>query len=116
MSNGEKHHYIPKFYLKQWTGIDRRLCEYSRPFDRMKTYRRYPSETAYEYGLTTLTTYPDPVSEIVERKLMQAIDSSAANALRFLGTSFAGPRKQQSQWAAAHQHALDGRAFHKHAS
>jgi hypothetical protein len=84
MSNGEKHHYIPKFYLKQWTGIDRRLCEYSRPFDQMKTYRRYPSETGYEYGLTTLTTYPDPVSEIVERKLMQAIDSSAANALRFL--------------------------------
>jgi Protein of unknown function (DUF4238) len=84
MSHGEKHHYIPEFYLKQWTGVDRRLCEYSRPFDRIKTYRRYPSETGYEYGLTTLTTYPDPVSEIVERKLMQAIDSSAANALRFL--------------------------------
>jgi hypothetical protein len=84
MSNGEKHHYIPKFYLKQWTGADRRLCVYSRPYDRVKTHRRFPSETGFEYGTTTLTTYPDPVSEIVERKLMQAIDDTAAKALQFL--------------------------------
>jgi hypothetical protein len=84
MKEGEKHHYIPQFYLKQWTGADRRLCEYSRPYDRMKTRRRFPSETGFEYGLTTLTTYPEPVSEIVERRLMQAIDDSASKALRYL--------------------------------
>jgi hypothetical protein len=84
MNEGEKHHYIPQFYLKQWTGVDRRLCEYSRPYDRLKTRRRFPSETAFEYGTTTLTTYPAPVSEIVERKLMQAIDDTASKALRFL--------------------------------
>jgi hypothetical protein len=84
MKEGEKHHYIPQFYLKQWTGADRRLCEYSRPYDRLKTRRRFPSETGFEYGLTTLTTYPEPVSEIVERKLMQVIDDSASKALRYL--------------------------------
>jgi hypothetical protein len=24
-----RHHYIPVFYLKKWTGPDGRLCEYS---------------------------------------------------------------------------------------
>ena len=84
MNEGEKHHYIPQFYLKQWTGADRRLCEYSCPYDRLKARRRFPSETGFEYGLTTSTTYPEPVSEIVERKLMQAIDDSASKAFRYL--------------------------------
>lgn len=84
MQEGQKHHYIPIFYLKQWTSADGRLCEYSRPYDRVKAYRRYPSQTGYCYGLNTLATYPAPVSEIVERKLMQTIDSKAAVALRSL--------------------------------
>lgn len=84
MQEGQKHHYIPIFYLKQWTGADGRLCEYSRPYDKVKAYRRYPSQTGFSYGLNTLATYPAPVSEIVERKLMQAIDSKAAAALRSL--------------------------------
>jgi len=50
MKEGEKHHYIPQFYLKQWTGVDRRLCEYSRPYDRLKTRRRFPSECKLEKG------------------------------------------------------------------
>jgi hypothetical protein len=81
---GEKHHYVSQFYLKQWTGTDRRLCEYSRPYHRLKTRRKFPSETGFEYGTTTLITYLAPVSEIVERRLMQAIDDTASKALRFL--------------------------------
>jgi Protein of unknown function (DUF4238) len=79
--NGDRHHYIPEFYLKQWAVTGRRLSYSSGP---VKTRWRFPSETGFEYGTTTLTTYPDPVSEIVERKLMHVIDSTAANALQLL--------------------------------
>jgi uncharacterized protein DUF4238 len=39
MLEGEKHHYIPVFYLKQWAGADGRLCQYSRPYNRVKPKR-----------------------------------------------------------------------------
>lgn len=81
---GNKHHYIPVFYLKQWAGADSRLCEYSKPYDVLKPHRRHPEQTGYEYGLYALTTYPAPVSEIVERSLMWQIDDSASRALRTL--------------------------------
>ena len=84
MEKGQKHHYIPIFYLKQWTGADRRLCEYSRPYDVVKPRRCFPSQTGFEYGLYTLSTYPDTVADIVERKLLQATDDWASRALRLL--------------------------------
>ena len=31
-NEGDKHHYLPVFYLKSWTGADGRLCEFSRPY------------------------------------------------------------------------------------
>jgi hypothetical protein len=31
-----KHHYIPVFYLKQWTNRDGILCEYSRKYKEVK--------------------------------------------------------------------------------
>jgi hypothetical protein len=84
MSKGQKHHYIPVFYLNQWIGDDGRLCEYSRPYKEVKPHRRYPSETAFERGLYTLTTYPEPTAEIVERKLMRVTDDYASRAFRLL--------------------------------
>ena len=36
MAVGQKHHYLPVFYLKQWAGPDRRLCEFSRPHKVVK--------------------------------------------------------------------------------
>ena len=47
----EKHHYIPVFYLKRWTGSDGRLCVYCRPYVRVKANRKHPDATGYEYDL-----------------------------------------------------------------
>jgi hypothetical protein len=33
---GDKHHYVPVFYTKEWAGLDGRVCEYSRPFREVK--------------------------------------------------------------------------------
>jgi hypothetical protein len=75
------------FYLKQWTGVDGRLCEYSCPYKEVKARRRFPSETGFECGLYTLKSHPEPVAEIVERKLMRATDDFAARALHLLRSS-----------------------------
>jgi hypothetical protein len=52
MSEQRRHHYIPIFYLKQWSGEDGRICEFSKPHDRVKP--RKPAGTAYMDGLNTV--------------------------------------------------------------
>jgi hypothetical protein len=79
-----KHHYIPVFYLKQWCGEDRKLCEYSQPYKVIRCYRRYPSETAFELHLNTMDALAPDVQDIVERKLMAGIDNISALALPLL--------------------------------
>jgi hypothetical protein len=49
----QKHHYIPKFYLKQWAGPDGRICEFSRPHKEVKPRMVFPDGTGYERGLYT---------------------------------------------------------------
>lgn len=53
-----KHHYIPVFYSKRWTGQDGRLCEYSRPYKVVKPRRTFPDGTGYARGLYTLPDAP----------------------------------------------------------
>jgi hypothetical protein len=79
-----KHHYIPIFYLKQWCGEDKKLCEYSKPYDKVKPLRKYPSETAFETDLNTMTALAPTVQDIVERRLMSGVDNNAARALQLL--------------------------------
>jgi len=52
MSKEGKHHYIPVFYLKQWAGVDGRVCEFSKPYDRVKPRRAHPDGTAYSTAST----------------------------------------------------------------
>jgi Protein of unknown function (DUF4238) len=59
MSKEGKHHYIPVFYLKQWAGADGRICEFSRPYDRVKARRVFPDATAYVHGLNKIWGIPD---------------------------------------------------------
>jgi hypothetical protein len=84
MKEGPKHHYIPVFYQKPWCGADRRLCEYSRPYQTVIARRRYPTETGFERGLYTLNAHKAEVAEIVENKLMRQTDQYAALAHRLL--------------------------------
>jgi hypothetical protein len=58
MSKEPKHHYIPVFYLKQWMGGDDRVCEFSKPHDRVKPRRTHPDGTGYVRGLNTIAGLP----------------------------------------------------------
>ena len=81
---GPKHHYIPVFYQKAWCGVDRRLCEYSRPHHTVIARRKFPTETGFERGLYTLNAHTPAVAEIVENRLMRQTDQYAALAHRIL--------------------------------
>ena len=87
MSEPKRHHYIPVFYLKQWMASDKRLCEYSMPFDRVKPKRKHPSSTAYIEGLYTVPGLPPEAAQIMERVFMSAVDNTASSAMQLLLSS-----------------------------
>jgi hypothetical protein len=79
-----KHHYIPVFYLRQWTGGDKRLCEFSKPFDRVKPRRTHPDGTGYVRGLNTISGLPPHEAQWLENVFFKIADDAAARALRIL--------------------------------
>lgn len=84
MSEPTRHHYIPVFYLKQWTGQDGKLCEYSRPYMETKAKRKHPRGTAYVDELYTIPGLPAEQARFVEKRFMQAVDNWAAMALAIM--------------------------------
>lgn len=86
MTTGDptKHHYIPEFFLRQWTGDDRRLERYDRPIPTKIMVRRvFPSELGWIKNL-----YASPGHHLgqqwLETRIFQKIDSLAAPVLRKL--------------------------------
>jgi hypothetical protein len=78
---GDKHHYIPVFYSKEWAGPDGRLCEYSRPYDVVKPKRVHPGGTGYVRGLYTVPRNDPRVAEYIEREFFKVTDDSASLVL-----------------------------------
>src|SRR5450631_3276997 len=81
MSTGQKHHYIPIFYLDRWTGLDGRLIEYSRRYQGVVPRPTYPNGTGYVRGLYTIPDVPLDQAEVIETKLMSSVDNWASKAL-----------------------------------
>ena len=80
----KKHHFIPKFYLKRWTGTDGKLCEFCRRRQLVETRRCYPSATGYEENLYMIDHVPPEESQVVEQRFMSRVDQDASNALNVL--------------------------------
>lgn len=81
MSVPIKHHYSPVFYLTRWTGEDGRLCQYSRPHERVVANRRYPSQTGFRERLYEMPDQPPEIAQQVESRFMQPLDTLAAETL-----------------------------------
>jgi len=99
---GEKHHYLPVFYLKRWAGRDGRLCEYSRPQDAVKPRMTHPSGTGYERDLYKINGLRPESSQLLERRFMKAVDQRASDTLNRLldGTDLATLNiDQKSGWS-----------------
>jgi uncharacterized protein DUF4238 len=87
MSDPEKHHYLPVFYLKQWAVLDGRVIRYYRPNSEVVAHPIAPKNTGYEQGLYSLGGYNPEQRNIIEKNFMaQQVDDPAAAPLRiFLG-------------------------------
>jgi hypothetical protein len=79
-----KHHYIPKCYLKPWTGADGELCEYQYLNERVVAKRRHPSATGWSPNLYSVYSLPEEHVDIIEKQIFGRIDQDAANALESL--------------------------------
>jgi hypothetical protein len=100
MKEGDKHHYIPKFYLKQWADQDGILCEFSRPYKTVKPRRTHYDGTGYEYGLYTFHNVPSHARNLIEKKLLQMADDQAASALkRILASDLDLDQDARSAWS-----------------
>ena len=76
-----KHHYIPVFYLRQWTGQDGKLVAWSRPRRDVIPHRRHPQAVAYQEDLYAFKDLPDGISQWFEDQFLSQVDDLAARAL-----------------------------------
>jgi Protein of unknown function (DUF4238) len=77
-----KHHYIPIFYLQQWTDEDGRLIEFCRRYQGLVARPTFPDGTGYVRGLYKLPGMKPGHEYIIETKVMGSIDTWAARALQ----------------------------------
>lgn len=102
MSVPLKHHHLPVFYLKRWTGEDGRLCQFSRPRNEIVSRRRHPAQTGYVERLYELPGLPPEKAQRIEQGFMQRLDSLAAEALSMLEDGdprIARQSKPRSAWS-----------------
>lgn len=96
-----QHHYIPKFYLRQWVSDDNRFVRYDRPTpSKIMARRAFPSEAGW---LKDLYTSPGDRlgAQWLEIDIFQVIDSRAAHALRKMNTQLSDDplnAQERSAW------------------
>jgi hypothetical protein len=78
----EKHHYFPIFYQKRWAGADGKICVYSKPYDKVKAFRRHPSQVGFQYDLYTIPGVEFEAASHLAR-IMQPFDLRAAQIADF---------------------------------
>lgn len=97
---GQKHHYVPVFYLRQWAGADGRLCEFSRPHATVRPRMKHPDATGYVRGLYTMDGVADALADVFENRFLSIADGTAALALRImLDRNVIPPPREKAAWA-----------------
>jgi hypothetical protein len=79
-----RHHYIPCFYSKRWTGTDGRLSQYSRPYGQVVPNRKAPKAVGFESELYSLDgVHPDD-RNLLEDHLFKITDQLASDAVDYM--------------------------------
>lgn len=99
-SKGQKHHYVPVFYLRQWMGPNKTVCEFSRPYDRVRTRSPHPGGTGYVRGLYAIDDLDPNVVNAIEDMFLKPSDGMAAEALHCLlrEAPFTHPMRMRHAW------------------
>jgi hypothetical protein len=75
------HHFIPAFFLQQWTDADKKLVEYTIKVGKLIIKRVGPRSTGYETGLYSFPELPPDVAQYLEQVFFDYADRMAAEAL-----------------------------------
>jgi hypothetical protein len=86
VAKGQRHHYIPEFYLKQWCSPapNGQLYEYCRRYQGVVARPTYPSGTGYAHNLYTFNKLSDENRDFLENKFFLISDNKANSALQNL--------------------------------
>ena len=97
---GQKHHYVPFYYLKQWMGAKECISEFSRPYDRVATRSPHPDGTGYIRGLYAIDDPDANVVNAIEDMFLNRRDGIASDALRCLlrEVPFPQPQRMRHAW------------------
>jgi hypothetical protein len=99
--DGDKHQYIPKFYLKRWAAVDGRVTEYSRPFKKVQPRWVHPDGTGYVRGLYAIHGMSSDEVNLVEEKFLKPADNLGSMTLDDLitGDAFRRPAEMRRDWS-----------------
>jgi hypothetical protein len=95
-----KHHYIPVFYLRQWTR-DGFLSAMRKVYGgKVVSERKAPNGTGYRKDLYKIDGVPKDVAQHMEKQFMRMVDGDAADALKLLRSrrTEAWPKRERDGW------------------
>jgi len=85
LSEPDKHHYLPVFYLDQWAVPEGRVIRYHRPMHKVVTHPIAPKNTGYERGIYRLNGFAADQRDTIETDFMSAVvDNEGAQAMQIL--------------------------------
>lgn len=88
MSEPEKHHYLPRFYLINWASkSDGKVQYFFREGERFLSSRISPKNTGYENNLYSLKKVAPENLQLVEKFLNKEFDSPASNLFKKIESS-----------------------------
>lgn len=83
MNSPHRHHYLPQFLLRNWSGSDGKLTAFGRVNGEISISRLNPRSTGFEPDLYTFRGVPAGKDVAIETKFMASvIDGRAAPVLR----------------------------------
>lgn len=85
MSDPDRHHFLPQFYLSRWANGQGQLSTYSRQRGKLFVREYAPKSIGAEKGLYALNGVAPEHRNAIEREFMgPEVDDSASRALRIL--------------------------------
>jgi hypothetical protein len=82
MSVPHDHHFIPAFYLRQWTiSPDNKLIEYTIKNSKLVDKPVGPRSTGYEAHLYSFPEFPPETAQYLEQEFFNYLDDTASRAL-----------------------------------
>jgi len=101
-SESYRHHYIPKFYLKRWTGPDGKLVVFLRQHHGIAARLKTPSQTGWEPRLYSTSLQTKGTPDQLERGFMAPLDDVAAEVADIMVTRAGGSveldRRHRDGW------------------